>query len=133
MESRASGQIKSISSNQKCIIKSKAYIVKSKAYIVKSEVYDHEAKGQQIRSKAAWLENNERPTRYFFGLEKSRQSKGVITELTTNNGSITNNQSILTEIHRFYQELYTPEQVNPRDQQALLESLDSKLNHAQRS
>ena len=41
-------------------------------------LYEKKAKGYQIRSRAAWVELGEKSTKYFLGLEKSRQTNKVI-------------------------------------------------------
>ena len=46
-------------------------------------IADEKARGAQIRSRAAWVENGEKPTRYFFKLEKRKQTRSCINELAT--------------------------------------------------
>ena len=53
------------------------------------EQYKVKAKGYQIRSRAKWVELGEQSTRYFLGLEKSRQNQNCICSLTDRNGKIT--------------------------------------------
>ena len=43
-----------------------------------------EAIGAQIRSKVQFIEEGERPTSYFLGIEKHRQNHNVIKALTKN-------------------------------------------------
>ena len=35
-------------------------------------MYEQKAAGYQVRSRAQWVENGEKSTKYFLGLEKSR-------------------------------------------------------------
>ena len=46
--------------------------------IIESELenlYASEAKGAQVRSRVKWIEEGEKNTKFFLGLEKSRQIK----------------------------------------------------------
>ena len=36
-----------------------------------SNVYDEKIRGAQIRSRANWISEGEKPTKFFLGLEKS--------------------------------------------------------------
>ena len=38
-----------------------------------------------FRSKSRWLEEGERPTKYFFNLEKRNYNKKTVTELNIDN------------------------------------------------
>ena len=70
--------------------------------------YEYKAKGAQIRSKQEWVEKGEKNTAYFFGLEKSRQTKKTIFKLKNDNGSIITNQTeILNMEKHFYENLYS--------------------------
>ena len=52
--------------------------------------------GVKIRSRATWLEHGERPTRYFFALEQTKQKKATINKLKTATGEVTSNPEILS-------------------------------------
>ena len=55
-------------------------------------------------------EQGERPTKYFFNLERKIYNKKVISKLETENGTpITGKDQILTEIEHYYQNLYSSE------------------------
>ena len=41
-----------------------------------------------FRSKCRWVEQGERPTKYFFNLERRNYNKKVISELETENGNL---------------------------------------------
>ena len=61
-----------------------------------------------FRSKCRWLEKGERPTSYFFNLEKTNYNKKTISELELENGEfIFNDKEILSAIEDFYRDLYT--------------------------
>ena len=61
-----------------------------------------------FRSKCRWLEKGERPTSYFFNLEKTNYNNKTISELELENGEfIYNDKEILSAIEDFYRDLYT--------------------------
>ena len=61
-----------------------------------------------FRVKRRWIENVERPTKYFFNLEKSNYNKKTISELRLQDDSITRNETmILEQIENYYRNLYT--------------------------
>jgi hypothetical protein len=40
-----------------------------------SKIYSDKAKGAQIRSRIKWVEEGEKNTKFFLGLEKARQTR----------------------------------------------------------
>lgn len=90
-------------------------------------------KGAPIRSRAQWMEEGEKPTSYFFKLERSKQSTACITKLETTTGIVTSNQDILDTARSFYQSLYGYEPADEDCQQWLLEQLDTQLDDNNRS
>lgn len=64
------------------------------------------AKGAFIRSRARWLEEGEKNTSYFFGLEKQRQTKKKINKLLVDNLRNDSQEQINKEIEHFYKKLY---------------------------
>ena len=72
----------------------------------------------KIRTKAEFLEEGERSTRYFYSLEKSRKADQTIRILTKDNLDIVSEpQDLLKETHNFYKQLFTaqPIDVQARD------------------
>ena len=54
------------------------------------------------------MENGERPTKYFFNLEKRNYNKKTISELRLQDDSTTNNRNvILDQIETYFKNLYT--------------------------
>ena len=53
-----------------------------------SDILEVEAQGTVIRSRAVWQEHGEKPTWYFFGLEKKKQQQHTITALQTPEGRV---------------------------------------------
>ena len=59
-----------------------------------------------FRSKARWIEKGEKPTNYFFNLEKRNYEKKVIAQLKLENGEIISDiKQINKEIESFYSNL----------------------------
>ena len=79
--------------------------------ILKTElqsIYDHKGKAAIFRSKCRWVENGERPTKYFFNLERKNHNKKAIRELRIEDDLTTyNDKEILAAIERYYKTLYT--------------------------
>jgi len=74
-------------------------------------IYNEKAKGIQVRSRAKWIQEGEKSTKYFMRLESQRQGLNVINELQRSNGYVTtNSEEILEEIGSFYSELYCSKQ-----------------------
>ena len=55
---------------------------------------------------ARWYSENHKNSKYFLNKFKEDRDHPVISQLITNNGTITNNQEILKEAHAFYSDLY---------------------------
>ena len=66
-------------------------------------IYEDRGKQAMFRAKCRWKESGERPTKYFFNLEKRNYNKKTIGELRLQDGSTTNNEKlILNHIEAFY-------------------------------
>ena len=64
-------------------------------------------KGLQIRSKARWIEEGEKCTKYFLNLEKNNASRKSINKLQCKDGNTTVDQSvILNEEVEYFSKLY---------------------------
>ena len=75
----------------------------------------NKADGAQIRSSAKWVEQGERSTSYFLGLEKSRQVNNTINCLLSDSNAVCDtDQDILKQCTDFYNSLYTSR--NPSDE-----------------
>ena len=65
-------------------------------------------KGHYIRSKMQWIEEGEKPTKYFCHLESKHFVNKTIPKLITdNNETIDDQKQILEEARSFYEKLYT--------------------------
>ena len=72
------------------------------------EIRLNKLKGSVIRSRAKWIEEGEKPTKYFFGLENRNFISKIIPRIEKENGDIiTKQDDILEEICSFYKKLYS--------------------------
>ena len=70
-------------------------------------IYEEKGRAAIFRSKCRWVEKGERPTKYFFNLEKRNYNRKTITVLRIEGETTTNNESqILEAIEKYYNELY---------------------------
>jgi len=53
-----------------------------------TEIYSVKGKEAMFRSRTKWIEDGEKPTKYFFNLEKLNYEKKIITQLKTTDGEI---------------------------------------------
>ena len=73
-----------------------------------NRLYEIKGKGAIFRSKARCVEYGEKPTKYFFNMEKKSYNKKVISELKRSDGkTVVNEQEIMTAIQTFYENLYS--------------------------
>ena len=90
---------------------------------------DEATEGCILRSKEQWTELGEKPTRYFYQLENSHQTRHAIHEIRVdNNNTVKTSRGVLRECNAFYSTLYTEEPVDRESQDWLLEQLDSTLS-----
>ena len=65
-------------------------------------------KGHYIRARAKWIEDGEKPTKYFCNMESRNYYSKLISKIVLNDGRIvTDQKEILTETKCFYQNLYS--------------------------
>ena len=70
-------------------------------------------KGSIIRSRARWVEEGEKPTRYFLNLENRNYVSKIIPKLEKeNNITLTKQEDILEEVKSFYENLFKEENIN---------------------
>lgn len=70
-------------------------------------IYEQKGKAAMFRSKCRWIEKGERPTKYFFNLEKQNYKRKTITELRLEDEKILFEESgILNSMEDFYYNLY---------------------------
>ena len=72
------------------------------------KIYEHKGKEAIFRSKVKWLEQGEKPSKYFFNLEKTNYEKKFIREVKLEDGDTTSEpKQIEKELENFYSNMYT--------------------------
>ena len=80
------------------------------------KIYEKRGQEAMFRSKTRWIEKGEKPTNYFFNLEKRNYEKKVIAQLKLENGVIISDmKQINKEIESFYSNLLETNLSNPDD------------------
>ncbi|KAJ8030142.1 LINE-1 reverse transcriptase-like [Holothuria leucospilota] len=70
-------------------------------------LYNYKLKGIIIRSRARWVEQGEKSTKYFLNLENRHKCINVIRKFKSETGhDVINDASILAELSHFYKKLY---------------------------
>ena len=75
----------------------------------------HELKGKEamFRSKMKWVEQGEKPTKYFYNLEKTDYEKKLVREVKLETED--NPAQVNKEIEAFYRKMYTAEKNDNMD------------------
>ena len=90
---------------------------------------EHKLRGHLIRSRLKWLDEGEKPTRYFCNLEKRNFTEKTIKKLKLNNGSIqTGQKQILKSIREFYAKLFEKKNHNECTENYLHTVLEERRN-----
>ena len=75
-------------------------------------IYKEKGKQAMFQAKCRWVQNGERPTKYFFNLEKRNYKKKTIGEIRLQDDSITNDRNrILDQIENYYKNLYMSDHI----------------------
>ncbi len=97
--------------------------------------YKEKDNGYILRSKIKFVNEGERSSKFFFNLEKNRQSSNVIRHLKDNNGNIKSTDSEILEISgEFYEKLFASKNITDEKINEYLENidLDKKLTNAEK-
>ena len=98
-----------------------------------SSLISKEAEGAKIRSRAQWFEEGEKPTRYFFRLEKTRAASNHFTSLFDENGLEKNSRDDLEKILTcFYQDLFMNDSLDLHVQSDIINALEFSLSDCER-
>ena len=98
-----------------------------------STLISKEAEGVKIRSRAQWLEEGEKPTRFFFQLEQKRAEKNLFESLVDEAGIEKSSQSDLESILvTFYSRLFSKDSLDMQIQTELIDDLEFSLNDLER-
>ena len=69
-------------------------------------IHSKKVNGIKIRSKCDWYESEEKSTKFFLNLEKSRLSQGVVCSILKNKTEVKNQLEINNELYKFYKNLF---------------------------
>ena len=90
------------------------------------------AEGAKIRSKAAFLEQNEKCSKYFFNLEKKHgQDKLIKAVRDPGDSLVSDTDGTLEETKNFYEPLYTAEDIDLNAQEEMFAHIDKTLTPEQ--
>ena len=101
-----------------------------KYLIAKQELAEMErskCKGAAIRSKIKYLEEGEKCTAFFLGLEKRKQEKMWLNALKKDNEIIKETDEILCEVHSFFKKLYMKQKCENVDMNRAIGALKRKI------
>ena len=88
-----------------------------------------ELEGSKIRSRAQWLEEGEKPTRYFFRLERERCEKNYVSSILNEQGIEVTSRDHIEQAHvSFYANLFSPKPIDDFCKQSLLDGLFKTLS-----
>ena len=71
------------------------------------QIEEEKLRGHMIRSRAQWIEEGEKCTKYFMQLENKNYKTKCLTTLSKNDHKITEQTDILEECKTFYKQLYS--------------------------
>ena len=72
-----------------------------------NSLYESKGKEAIFRSKVKWIEQGEKPTKYFFNLEKKNYVTKTLLQIKLDNGEITSDmKKINKQIEVFFSETY---------------------------
>ena len=93
------------------------------------EIIEAELRGACIRSRVNFLEENEKPSAFFYREEKRRARQKVFKCIKNNDGITVSTQSeIMDAFHNFYTRLYTEDcAINLNMQDYFIKCLNSKI------
>jgi hypothetical protein len=82
------------------------------------------ARGAWVRSRFQYVNDSDKPTKYFFDLERKRRKQKQLSHLTLPDGSITDSEKEINNITKaFNTHLYSPDAVDDECQNKILENL----------
>ena len=90
------------------------------------KLVEDQTKGAQIRSRAKWIEEGEKCTKFFHGLEQKNIANNTIRQLKKDDGNFTTSDTeILEEEYKYYQSLYAKENITDNSIKSYLQNIDN--------
>ena len=93
------------------------------------EIREQKLKGSLVRSRAQYVDANEKPFKFFLNLENNNFISKHIMEIKKGDTSIRNPNEILNEMHSFYQSLYNHKNTTGINESLLFKNLPGKMSH----
>ena len=91
------------------------------------DIHKEHLEASRIRARIEKLKYMDKPSKYFYDLEKMRGKSKNIEELSNENGNTINTkEDILAEIEHFYTKLYSQEPTNKTEQEKIYKLLEKK-------
>ncbi|KAK3728108.1 hypothetical protein QZH41_014265, partial [Actinostola sp. cb2023] len=88
--------------------------------------------GAKIRSRVQWIEQGEKPTKFFYNLEKQRAKTNTIDSVRDDNDEeVTDSNAIKTVVTDFYTNLYKKDLIDMIEQDRLLTNITRKLDNTE--
>ena len=89
--------------------------------------------GVKVRSRTRWLKEGERPSRFFFRLERERIEKNFVHSIYDSNGSEVVSREEIESAHvQFYTSLFSSEPIDDNAQSTLLSEVHASLSQLDR-
>ena len=114
--------------NKISYLEKQPFIQNEQLYDMKRElekIREKKMQGVMIRAKAQWIQEGEKPTKYFCNLENQNFiSKSMVKLLSKNNVELIEQDDIINETKSFYQNLYSKRNIEKVD----LNNIFSKYN-----
>ena len=96
-------------------------------------VINNECEGAKVRSRARWIEEGEKPTRFFFRLERKRAEKNIFESLFNESGEEKfSRDDIELVLVDFYKALFSKDSLNMQIQTQIIDDLDLSLSGLER-
>ena len=84
--------------------------------------------GAKVRNRAEWIEKGEKPTSFFFRLERNREQKHFVASILGMDGNEVTDQKDIEKAHvDFYTELYSLSEIDEDAKTSLLEGISRVL------
>ena len=90
--------------------------------------------GAKTRSRVQWLEDGEKPTRFFFKLERERFERNEVKSILAPNGTEVFTREEIEDAHvDFYTHLFSAEAIDPECKDTLLNGIEKSLSDPDRA
>jgi hypothetical protein len=87
--------------------------LQSEIRYLKSDDSNVKARGAWVRSRFQYVNDSDKPTKYFFDLERKRGKQKQLSHITLPDGSIVDSEEEINDITKaFYTDLYSPDPVD---------------------